>query len=124
MILSEDHHNAPMVIFACIPENEASDFMGTYGYDIQWERIIEIDYQDFTDFVVQTCAISIEKWIQDNSPERGEKIGVQGDMKWIPPHLRSGILNTGEFTSVEEGFNFPKTEKWKEKVAQLATDKS
>ena len=89
--------------------------MEKYGYDIQWERIVEIDWQDFADFVARACAISIEKWIQDNSPDCGEKVGVHGDMKWIPPHLRGAILNTGKFSSVEESFNFPKTPEWQEK---------
>lgn len=123
-LLSEDRHNAPIVIFSCVPENETTDFMGTYGYDIQWDRIVEIAYQDFTDFLVRACAISIEKWLQDNSPDRGEKVGVHGDMKWIPPHVRAAILKTGRFSSVEASFNFPKTPKWEEKVAQFATDKS
>lgn len=112
-ILSEDRHNEPQIVFACLPENETADFMEKYGYDIEWSRIVEIDWQAFAKFVVRTCAISIEKWIQDNSLDAGEKIGVEGDLKWILPHLRQGILKTGEFTSVEEGFNFPKTENLK-----------
>lgn len=119
MILSENKNSEPLIIFGCIPENEAPDFMGTYGYDIQWERIVEIDWRDFADFVVRACAISIEKWIQDNTPDRGDAIGVQGDLKWILPHLRSAILTTGEFTTVEEGFNFPKAAEWQEKLHNL-----
>lgn len=123
-LLSENKNSEPFIIFACIPENEVPDFMGTYGYDIDWERIVEIDWQDFADFLVRACAISIEKCLQDDNPDCGEKIGVHGDMKWIRPHLRAAILKTGRFTSVEEGFNFPKTAKWKEKMAHFATHKS
>lgn len=116
-VLSEDRTHEPILLFACIPENLMSDFMGTYGYDIEWTRITEIGWQGFTEFVVSTCAISIEKYLRDPDPNLGDKIGVQGDMKWVLPHLRQGILNTGEFTSVEEGFDFPNTQKWREKLA-------
>lgn len=122
-ILSETQNNEPMIVFSCLSEDQDTDFMGRYGYDIEWDRIVEIDYQDFTDFVSQACAISIEGWIQDNSSDSGEKIGVHADMKWIPPHVRDAVLNTGRITSIEESFNFPHTTKWKEKVAHPATRK-
>ena len=123
LVLSETQTNDPINVFGVIPECSVEGgeegFMQTYGYDINWQYFVETDWDLFTHFVNTTCDISVRNAASNPTGEEKSNLGFAGDMRWLSPLVRKGVIQTGKFTNIEESFAFAKDPKWQKRAREF-----
>ena len=123
VVLSETQTNDPINVFGVIPECSVEGgedgFMQTYGYDINWQGIVETDWDLFTHFVNTTCDISVRNAASNPTGEEKSNLGFAGDMRWLSPLVRKGVIQTGKFTNIEDSFGFANDPKWQKRAREF-----
>ena len=98
-----DHAGQSPTVFAVMPEEsyeDRTDFMRKLGYDICWDRIIELDWDVFKRFVFQASASSIYNLLEQTSEnEIDNPLHFTGSLLWLPKTLRDIVSSSGNFTS-------------------------
>ena len=121
-VLSETQSQNPIIIYGvmpeCVVEGGEDGFMQTYGYDIQWEHIVETDWDIFTRFVNTTCDISVRNATLNPTGDEENNIAFSGDKNWLSSEIRAGMIRTGKPTTMEESFGFANNPKWQERASE------
>ena len=107
MSISAPEPGKSATVFSVMPESAFSDrseFMDTLGYDIPWEKIIDIEWAVFKRFVITASERSIHGLLAHTSEnDVNLPLLFSGSLLWLSRELRSSVLAVGNFdTSIEE----------------------
>ena len=107
MSISAPHPGRSATVFSVMPESAFSDrseFMDTLGYDIPWEKIIDIDWDVFKRFVITASETSIHGLLEHTSENDVDlPLLFSGSLLWLPRELRCSVFAVGNFdANIEE----------------------
>ena len=101
MSISAPHPGRSATVFSVMPESAFSDrseFMDKLGYDIAWDRIIDIDWNVFKRFVIKASERSIHGLLEQTSENNVNlPLLFSGSLLWLSRELRSSVLAVGNF---------------------------
>ena len=103
----------------CVVEGGEDGFMRTYGYDIQWQHIVETDWDLFTRFVNTTCDISVRNATLNPTGDEKHNIAFSGDKNWLSSAVRAGMIRTGKPATMEESFAFANNPTWQKRAREF-----
>lgn len=82
------------IVFGMTHEKEMRDFDGRFGYDVTWDRILEIAWDAFCELITQMITESLTGLLE--KPEvAGDIMTYSGDVWWIPQPYRETIQRVG-----------------------------
>ena len=107
MNISAPQPGKSATVFSVMPESaflDRSEFMDTLGYDIAWEKIIDIDWDVFKRFVITASETSIHGLLAYTSEnDVNLPLLFSGTLLWLPRELRESVFAVGNFdTNIEE----------------------
>ena len=107
MSISAPEPGKSSTVFSVMPESvfpDPSDFMDKLGYDIPWEKIIDIDWDVFKRFVITASETSIHGLLEQTSKDNVDKpLLFSGSLLWLSRELRSSVFAAGNFdANIEE----------------------
>lgn len=82
---------SPMV-FDITHEDEMQDFHTRIGYDIYWERILELQWHDFVALATHILTRTLEGMIHQPDTKKKDDIILTGDTLWLPKAYRNAIF--------------------------------
>lgn len=107
MSISSPHPGRSPTVFSVMPESvfsDRSEFMDKLGYDIPWEKIIDIDWDVFKRFVITASEKSIHGLLDQTSEDDVDTpLLFSGSLLWLSRELRSSVFAVGNFDAdIEE----------------------
>lgn len=79
------------IVFDLIHEGEAKDFYKRLGYDVPWDTIIEIVWEDFVVFISKVLTDSLARLLAYHKMEGNDRIVCKGDLRWVSTEYREAI---------------------------------
>lgn len=84
------------IVFAMVYEKETQDFERRFGYDVSWERILEIQWDDFSALMSKMLTELLAGLLQKPEVTGYDKVAFLGDAWWIPKPYQKTIQRAGK----------------------------
>ena len=78
-------------VFDLIHEGESKDFDDWFGYNVPWDSIIEIAWEDFVVFISKVLTDSLARLLAYHKMEGNDRIVCKGDLRWVSTEYHEAI---------------------------------